>query len=121
VTERDAVLAAARRMADAIRRRDRNAIAALLADKFVQRTIGGGRADAAEFLSAIEKIPGEIVSIELAHLDVELGDGVALVMGVQHARVRVDGKVVDDRRPFVDWMVKQHGEWRFRAAIDVPA
>lgn len=121
MTDRDAILDAARRMADAIRRRDRRGIAALLADDFVQRTIGGGRADAAEFLAAIEGIPGDIVSIDLAHLEVELGDGAAIVTGVQHARVRVDGKVVDDRRPFVDWMIKQQGEWRFRAAIDVPA
>ena len=39
---------------------------------------------------------------------------------MQHAQVRVDGQVVDDRRPFVDWFVKDAGEWRIRVAVDLP-
>jgi hypothetical protein len=40
---------------------------------------------------------------------------------VQHAQVRMDGQLVDERRPFVDWFVKQAGGWRIRVAIDLPA
>jgi ketosteroid isomerase-like protein len=121
VTETDAILDIARRMAAAIGRRDRAAVASLLAPDFIQRSIGGGAADTAQFLAAIEQIPGEIVSIDLADLQVDLGDGHAIVTGTQHARVRVDGEVIDDRRPFVDWMVKDASGWRFRAAIDLPS
>jgi len=46
-----------------------------------------------------------------------LSGDAALVTGVQRSRVRLDGKLVDDRQPFVDWIVKEAGEWRFRAAI----
>ena len=121
MTDRDAILDIARQMAAAIGRRDRTAVGALLASDFVQRSIGGGTADAAQFLAAIEQIPGEILSIDLADLQVDLGDGHAIVTGIQHARVRIDGEIVDDRRPFVDWMVKREGGWRFRAAIDLPS
>jgi hypothetical protein len=115
--DREAVVDLARRMAAAIGRRDVAAIRALLARDFVQRAIGGGAARAEQFLSAVAQIPGEILSVELEHLEVELcGDG-ALVTGVQRSRVRLEGKIVDDRQPFVDWMVREAGEWRFRAAI----
>jgi hypothetical protein len=43
------------------------------------------------------------------------------VTGIQHAQVRIDGKVIDDRRPFVDWFVFNHGSWKIQVAVDVPA
>ena len=115
--DRDAVVHLARRMAAAIGRRDVTSIRALLARDFIQRAIGGGAARTDEFLSAVARIPGEILSVELDHLEVELSGDAALVTGVQRSRVRLDGKLVDDRQPFVDWIVKEAGEWRFRAAI----
>jgi ketosteroid isomerase-like protein len=118
--DRDAILDAARRMAAAIGRRDRAAVRALVVDAFVQRTIGGVAVDIERFLAAIEQIPGEILSVDLAELEVDVDGDHAIVTGLQHARVRVDGKVIDDKRPFVDWMVKRGGAWRFRAAIDLP-
>jgi uncharacterized protein DUF4440 len=121
VTDREALVDLSRRMAAAIGRRDPAAVRALLAPGFVQRTIGGGSANTEQFLAALERIPGEILSIELHELEVDVGDEVAIVTGVQHARVRIGGEVVDDKRPFVDWMVKRSGEWRFRAAIDLPS
>jgi len=117
LTDRDAVVDLARRMAAAIGRRDLAAIRALLAHDFVQRAIGGGGANADQFLAAVAQIPGEILSVDLEHLEVELTDTGAIVTGIQRARVRLDGNEVDDRQPFVDWLVKDAGEWRFRAAI----
>jgi len=117
IADRDAVIDLARRMAAAIGRRDVAAIRPLLARDFVQRAIGGGTARGDEFLAAVSRIPGDILSVELEHLEVELTDAGALVTGVQRARVRIDGNILDDRQPFVDWMVKEDGEWRFRAAI----
>jgi Domain of unknown function (DUF4440) len=117
MVDRDAVIDLARRMAAAIKGRDQTAVRALLARDFVQRAIGGAAASADEFLAAVAQIPGEILSVDLEHLEVELTDAGALVTGIQHGRVLLDGKVVDDRQPFVDWMIKEAGEWRFRAAI----
>ena len=121
MTDREALLDSAHRMAAAIGRRDRAAVHALLAPGFVQRSIGGFAADADEFLAALDQIPGEILSINVGSLDVDIDGDVAIVTGIQHARVRLDGNVVEDKRPFVDWMVKHNGDWRFRAAIDIPS
>jgi len=43
------------------------------------------------------------------------------VTGLQQAQLKIDGAVVIDRRPFVDWFVKEAGGRRLRAAIDLPA
>jgi ketosteroid isomerase-like protein len=114
---RDASLA----MADAIARRDVNTIAVLLAPGFVHHTPGGETTGAERFLAGIGQIPGEIAFVRLEDLKIDVaGDG-ALVTGIQHARVRIDGQDLDDRRAFVDWFVRHDGRWRFRAAVDLPA
>ena len=108
-------------MATAIARRDVPAIRALVAPGFVHRTIGGAAIGVDAFVRGIEQIPGDIVFVRLDELEVDLSGSGALVTGVQHARVRIDGKLVDDRRSFVDWFVKDAGYWRIRVAIDRPA
>jgi hypothetical protein len=118
--ERDAVARTAERIAAAIARRDLPAIRELLAPEFVHRTHGGQAVQAEQFLAAIGRIPGEILFVKLERLDIDLSDGWALVTGVQHAQVRVDGQVVDDRRGFVDLFVHQAGTWRIQAAVDLP-
>jgi len=117
---RDEVLEAARRIAASIARRDLTSLRALLAPGFVHRAHGGGAADAGVFLRAIEQIPGEILSVILEPLEVDLCPGGALVTGVQHAQVRIEGQLVDDRRGFVDWFVHDAGRWRLQAAVDLP-
>jgi hypothetical protein len=42
------------------------------------------------------------------------------VTGIQKARVRLDGRDIDDARAFVDWFVEVEGEWLLRAAIELP-
>jgi ketosteroid isomerase-like protein len=118
--DRAQVIEASERMATAIARRDGRAIRALLAPDFVHRTIGGAATHVDEFLRAIEQIPGEIVFVRLERLELDISGSVALVSGIQRAQVRVDGQVVDDRRPFVDWFVKDAGGWRIRVAVDLP-
>ena len=44
----------------------------------------------------------------------------ALATGVQHAQLRIDGAIVDDHRSFVDWFIREGGEWKLRAAVDIP-
>ena len=109
------------RIAAAIAARDTAALAALLAPGFVHRTHGGERSDAEAFLQGLAQIPGEIAFVRLENLVVDAASDGALVTGVQHARVIVDGASIDDRRSFADWFVKQEGEWRIQAAVDLAA
>jgi len=121
MNERDRVADASERMANAIARRDLAAIRELLAPGFVHRTHGGAGADADAFIGAIEAIPFEILSVRLEQLEVDICATGALVTGIQHAQVRVNGQVVDDRRGFVDWFVRDASAWRIQAAVDLPA
>jgi hypothetical protein len=121
MNERDQVAEAAERMADAIARRHPAAIRDLLAPGFVHRTHGGAGADADAFIMAIEAIPFEIMSVRLEQLEIDICATGALVTGIQHAQVRVNGQVVDDRRGFIDWFVQHAGAWRIQAAVDLPA
>ena len=112
---------AALAIADAIARKDVAALAGFLAPRFIYRQGGEEPRDAGRFLDAIGQIPGEILFVRLEKMTIDVaGDG-AVVAGVQHAQVRVDGKRVDDKRSFVDWFVRVDGEWRIRLAIDLPA
>ena len=120
MSDRDEIVDASQQLAAAIGRRDLSALAQCLASGFVHRTHGGTVVDADAFLRGIEQIPGDILSVSLERLDIDLLPSGALVTGVQHAQVRIDGQVVDDRRRFVDWFVKQAGAWRIQAAVDLP-
>ena len=110
----------AEEIASAIGRRDRAALASRLSPAFVHRTPGGAVTTAEAFLTAIEQIPGEILFVRLEHLAVVVAAGAALASGVQHAQVKVDGEVIDDRRVFADWFVLEDGAWRLRAAVELP-
>jgi hypothetical protein len=120
MNEMDRVVAASREIASAIERRDVTTLSQLLALGFLHRTPGGEARDAQAFLAGISQIPGEIVFVRLVNLEVDLGAAGALVTGVQHAQVRIDGKVIDDRRAFVDWFVTDGERWRIRVAVDLP-
>lgn len=109
------------RIAAAIAARDTAALREVLAPGFVHRSHGGERSDADAFLRGIESIPGEIAFVRLDRLVVDAGANWALVTGVQHARVIVDGATIDDRRGFVDWFVKLGIGWCIQAAVDLPA
>lgn len=121
MNEHDRVAETARQIAAAIGRRDTAALRDLLAAGFVHRVLGGERADEQAFLQAIAGIPGEIVFVTLERIEVDVSPTGALVTGLQHARVLLDGHVVDDRRAFVDWFVNDGGTWRIQAAVDLPA
>jgi ketosteroid isomerase-like protein len=117
----DRVRAIARDIANAIGRKDLDALSALMAPGFVHRTVGGDTLDAEAFLRGIEAIPGDIVSIVLEQVTVDVSDQSALATGIQRAQVRVNGEIVNDRGAFVDWFVKVGGEWRIRVAVSLPA
>jgi hypothetical protein len=118
--ESDRVLRAATEIAGAIERRDVGALKRALAPGFLHRTPGGETRDADTFLRGILEIPGEILFVRLRSLKVDLSEAGAMVTGIQHAQVRIDGEDIDDRRAFVDWFVTHEGSWRIRVAVDVP-
>jgi hypothetical protein len=120
MTEHAKIIAQAERLAAAIGSRDIEAVRELLAPGFVHRSHGGGAVDAPKFLEALRAVPGEILSITIEQIAVDITAAGALVTGVQHARVRVGGNTVDDRRRFIDWFVTVGDEWRIQAAVDVP-
>ena len=121
MTDTEALMQASLAMADAIARRDVDAIATLLAPGFVHRSPGGEATDRERFLDGIRQIPGEIVFVKLESVQIDVaGDG-AIATGLQHAKVRIDGQDIDDRRAFVDWFVRHGGGWKFRVAVDLPA
>ena len=116
--DREQLIELSERLAAAIGRRDVAAVGGLLATGFVQRHAGGEPVDADAFLGGIANLPGEILSVKVEQLSVDLaGDG-AIVTGMQQAQLKIEGELVDDRRAFVDWFVREAGEWRLRAAID---
>jgi ketosteroid isomerase-like protein len=119
--ERDAVADCARRIASAIGARDTATLATLLDDEFVHRAPGGAATGVTAFLEGVTAIPGEIVSVRLEDLAIDVAGGTALATGIQHAEVRVDGQLITDRRGFVDWFVKTGDTWRIRVAVDLPA
>lgn len=108
-------------IAAAIARRDTSLLAGLLAPGFVYRSeAAASLADAGTFLDGIRSIPGDIVSVRLERLAVDVAGGAAFATGVQHAQVVVDGQRVDDRRGFADFFVRLEGTWKLRAATDFP-
>jgi hypothetical protein len=119
--DRDRLIEASHRLAEAISRRDTGTLGVLLAPGFLHRTLAGGAVDAAAFLRGVEQIPGEILSVTVDHLTVDMRDDHAFVTGIQQARVRLDGKVEEDRRGFVDWFVRRPEGWRLQLAFDFPA
>jgi ketosteroid isomerase-like protein len=112
---------AAAEIADAIGRRDADAVVRWLAPGFIHRSPGSAGSDASSFAQAIRDIPGEILFVRLTAVEVDVSDAGALVTGIQHAQVRIEGTEIDDRRAFVDWFVKCDGEWRILVAVDLPA
>ena len=107
IDDREEVLATAVAIADAIGARDVARLRTLLSADFVHRQAGAGASGTQAFLDAIERIPGEIVSVGLARVEIDLAGDAALVTGIQHARVRPEGELIEDTSPFVDWLGKE--------------
>jgi ketosteroid isomerase-like protein len=119
VNEDGSVREAAVAIAEAIGRRDVKTMSGLLAPGFVHRTPGGETRDVNSFLRGIREIPGEIAFVRLGDVQIDVAGDAALVTGIQSARVRIEGRDIDDRRAFVDWFVKESGGWKLRVAVDL--
>ena len=115
------IAAAAEAVAAAIGARDVKALRGLLAPGFVHRTHGGEVAELEQFLAGIAAIPGDITFVKLEDLRLDVTPAGVLATGVQHAQLRLDGQIIDDRRGFIDWFVESEGIWKIQAAVDLPA
>ena len=120
--ERTLISEAATALAEAIGRKDAAAVDSLLTPDFLLRTPGGTSTPRAAFIEAVCAIPAEVLSVRLTGLEIDLGDGVALVTGVQHAHCRFHGELLNDVRPFADWFQRSSdGRWQVRVALDLTA
>jgi hypothetical protein len=100
-------------------RRDVAAVERCLAPGFSHRTTAGVKTAADAFLEGVAAIPGIVEFVRLQGLQVEIVGETALATGTQHARVVIDGEIVDDRRGFVDCFVRSGDAWLLRAAFEL--
>jgi len=108
-------------IASAIAGRDTDALAAFLAPRFLYRTPGGETLTADAFLESVRQIPGQIAFVRVEQLQIDVEGDAAIVSGIQHAQVRMDGPPIDDVRSFVDFFVRLEGRWVLRAAVGLPS
>lgn len=116
----DDLVDAERALFTAFARRDRDRLERAITPDFVLRIPGAPDVDRAAFLRAATAIPGEILEVTGEHLVAHQSGSVGIVKGIQRARVRLDGQLVDDRGTFVDVFVRRDGAWLLRFALTAP-
>ncbi|HET9361926.1 MAG TPA: nuclear transport factor 2 family protein [Vicinamibacterales bacterium] len=114
----EAILAAEDRIFAAIRARDSAALAAELATDFVHSALGQPDQGRDAFLKAIGEMPYRILEIAGQDLRVRVMGDVAVLSGVQRARVALpDGSEVVAATAFVDLFARLTSGWRLRHAV----
>lgn len=115
----NSLLDAERALFAALAQRDRGQLERLIAPELVLRVPGQPDVDRAALLDSISTTPGGILEITGDKLrSYDAGDA-GIVEGIQVARVRIDGKVIEDRGAFVDVFAKRDGAWRLTFALNV--
>jgi ketosteroid isomerase-like protein len=116
----EAILAAETRIFASIRARDVAALGAELAADFVHSSLGQPDQGRDAFLQAIRDMPYGIQEIGGEDLRVRVIGEVALLSGVQCARVELpDGSEVTAATAFVDLFTRRNGGWLLRHAVSV--
>ena len=119
----DVLLAAEERIIAAIASRDIAGLESELSDDFVHTTIGGVEQRRSAFLEAIRDMPYRILELRGESLQVRVLGDIAILSGVQRARVALpDGSVVTGANAFVDIFASTPAGWRLRHAcsVDLP-
>jgi hypothetical protein len=107
---------------EAIRRRDAEALGALVTDGFVLLGSDGSQTAREDFLRAAVEIPGEILELSVLHLRARVVGNMGVLTGLQRARVRLaTGIEVDDVAFFTDVCVRTGTGWRMALAHSGPA
>jgi ketosteroid isomerase-like protein len=87
----------------------------------VHSAIGGAENDRQAFLDGIRTMPYRVLELSGQKLRVRILGDMALLAGVQEARVALDEeKTVTARTAFVDVFVRTSGGWRLRHAVELP-
>ena len=112
---------AEQRIFHAIQARDLAALEAELDEAFVLSPIGQPEQDRPAFLAAIRDMPYQILEIHGEEIRVHALGEVALVSGIQRARVALpdNGAIVNAATAFVDAFVRSGAGWRLRHAVSV--
>lgn len=108
----------------ALRTRNLRALESELAEDFVHSSIGGASQDRAAFLAAVRDMPFRILEVRGEALSVRAFGALALLSGVQRARVALeDGTEVEASTGFVDVFTLVGGRWLLRHAcsVELPA
>lgn len=119
-----ALRAVEERVFQALRARDGEALARELDAGFVHSSPGSPDQDREAFLQGVREMPFRILEIGAEDLAVRVLGDVALVSGVQRARVALeDGQTADAATAFVDLFVRRGGGWRLQHAVsfELPA
>jgi ketosteroid isomerase-like protein len=112
---------AEQRIFQAIQARDIPALEAELAEHFVLFSHGHPEQDRASFLAAIRDMPFQILEIRGEDVRVRVLGDVALVSGIQRARVAMpdNGAIVNAATAFVDAFARTDAGWRLLHAVSV--
>jgi hypothetical protein len=114
------VRAAEERIFAAIARRDAVALDAELARDFVLSTPGKPDQSRDDFLRTIAEMPYRILEVGGEDVRCRLLGDVAVLSGVQRARVEIaEGRVVVARTAFADLFVRAGDSWLLRHAFSV--
>ena len=115
----DALLRLENEIMGHIREKDTRALEPLLTADFVYRT-PGVEVSRADFLKGVASVPGRVTSDEGEGLRVRVYGEVAVLTGVQRARVRADdGTEQESASAFSDVFVKLNRRWRLALAFGV--
>ena len=123
-TDEGKVRAAEERVFAAIMARDATALKAELAADFILSSTGKPDQARDEFLQAVESMPYRILEVGGEDIRCRILGPVAVLSGVQRARVEVaPGHVVVARTAFADLFAREGDSWLLRHAfsVDLPA
>lgn len=105
---------------EAIKNKDAKKLGSILAEDFVYRTYDGKESNKSAFLGNIKSFQLKILSVKGEHLNAEVFGDVAVLTGVQRARVEMeDSTIVEGLGAFTDVFVRQNKRWLLKSAFHV--
>lgn len=105
---------------ESIKNKDSKKLENILVDDFTYRTHDGKESNKAGFLETIKSLSLKILSVKGENLNVEIFGDVAVLTGVQRAKVEMeDGKFVEGLGAFTDVFIKRDTRWLLKSAFHV--
>ena len=105
---------------EAIKNKDSKKLESILVEDFVYRTHDGKESNKTAFLENIKSFGLKILSVKGEHLNAEVFGDVAVLTGVQRAKVEMeDGKTAEGLGAFTDVFVKRNKRWLLKSAFHV--